>query len=49
MSASMADHQVQDNEVKNKKATEVNQYLQTQETKIYTNNLSERSNYLLKN
>ena len=49
MSASMADHQVQDNVEINKKVIEVNQYLQTQEIKIYTNNQLEKSNYHLKN
>jgi len=49
MSASMADHQVQDNVERNKKVIEVNQYLLTQETKIYTNNQLAKSNYHLKN
>ena len=49
MSASMADHLVQDNVEINKKVIEVNQYLQTLETKIYTNNQLEKSNYHSKN
>jgi len=49
MSASMADHQVQDNVEKNKKVIEVNQYLLTQETKIYTIHNLLKLNYHLKN
>ena len=45
----MADHQVQDNVEINKKVIEVNQYLPTQEIKIYTNNQLEKSNYHSKN
>ena len=49
MSASMADHLVQDSVEKNKKAIAVNQYSPTLEIKICINNKMPKSNYHLKN